>query len=1375
MWQHKLKLSLAVAAMTGATFGLHAQMAQDPLLSRSGTVEPNILFILDDSGSMASTMMYQYGSGTTVGYQGVRGPNNDAECNDPTDAGCVWTQPQTTLWGQSPDVNLMYYDPRVRYALQVNADGSPKAAGALNASNTSFKVYFHTARLTAGTTGIFGVFDRSANTFPGSSTCTATVQAGTAGGGTGATFTAARIAGDTSRVRITVVNPGSNYPSSVRVQATCGTTTNTGYTTTAGRVNGRWDKTFTALERTDYFEPGFRPDPAALAAGANLALLYPNTASATSVSNPLTPAVQGTFPKFAARTDCVLSTQHCTWTEERQNYANWQLYHSNRIKLARTGIGLAFQPLTDSFRLGWAKLNTLDAGDLDAGVRKYTSGTGSVKEQFFTWLYGVNSGSNNGTQNRLAVNRAGMYFQRKDNDGPWGNTPAGTTTNARSVAQTGTTNSTTGAANSHASCRRAYTFLMTDGYYNADSSLSIGDWDSTALNPVPGSSPARTYTPAPPYADTKSGAARANTFADVAMKYWLSDLRNDLPNTVRATTTDPDANWQHMNFFAIGLGVEGTIPVTDANLQKLSTASDPLVWPNAPAMNSVTSIDDMWHATVNGRGKLLNAKTTEELERAVTQIMTEIGGQEGTQAGVAISSISISQGTRKYEPEYNTGKWTGNITAHSLNNLGATVGLPAWQVETYDAGTKTWSSKIPAHGSRNIAVGNNVTTVGAARAVEFKYTPMGSTLRDQIGLAADVTPQLIDYLRGDATYEDRPTTPTANALYRARDTKLGDIINSTPVLVKDAVDLNYEKLPATVTGYDSYRTHVTLKKARPEGVLFVGANDGMLHAFRDGTYNAAGTQLTPGGAEVFAFVPYAVLPKLMNLSSKTYVHQYYVDGPIAETDAYLPSRGGWRNLVLGSTGAGAGAASVPGVAPGVGTSPRTSVFAIDVTTINSSVTSLGTSSVAWEVSSTQGTAFENLGYMLHDVVAGVTVSGDWVAIFGNGYESKSCRASLFIVNLATGAKMAELTPPNQAGGSQASCAAGQRNGLGGVRIVRNAQRQIIGVYAGDLLGNMWKFNLSTATSAGWAVDLGGAPLFKAGATQPITAPPSVYALPMLGSTEPSTGYMVTFGTGKFYEVSDITNTDAQYIYGVWDKLPFNAPTIPAGSVLTDSSLLVTQTITSTTSGGKTFFTLSTNPVAYSGASAKRGWRIHLNTAGQRVVYPMENLLGRFLVADAISPANVSLDPCANATGGTGYTYLIDALDGAGPAAPVLDTNQDGTVDASDSLASGVQTSADGRNITRVLSNASGSGGSVSNEGATGGKTYGDEGVVHGGDSSIVGGGGGQNAGVDVSIQSTTDDEKLDVRCRAIRGAVCDPPTVTPSNPVRRQWRQLFLR
>lgn len=1486
MFHRTVKILLGTM-VASCTLLLHAQMAQDPLLSRTAAVEPNIVFMFDDSGSMNSTAIYQYGGDSN--FQGKSGPNNDAQnCN--SGSTCVWVNTPPSPYGRSPDVNMIYYDPRVTFSRRINADGTFQAEGS-TAGISSFNVYFYKATTalnvqsapvvskgsgypSSGVTATFsaappggvtatgtvtiastikvnsvavtspgvgyaasGVIATFSAPPAGGETATGTVVIGTAstnrvdsvtvntrgsgyaasttvtfsappaggvratatvtrgasnrinsinitnpgsgytsaptitlsntGGGSGATFTVNLGSIPTNVVTgINVTNPGSGYASAptITLSSTGGGTgatfavatgttnvlsgititnpgsgylkkpsvtlgnTGTGIgalfsvntnTVAISPVNRTWNGEGTPNTTASYFTPSYTPDAGSpLAPGASV-IAYPNTASSSTAN----------YPKFRDRTDCGATT--CTWAQELQNYANWKTYHSNRRDLAKTGIGLAFQPLNPTFRLGWSTINTLNSSSvLDRGVSTYNSATQAA---FLNWLYTLPA-TTGSTPNRSALNKVGQYFQRGDDSGPWANSPSTTSTAVSGVTGDNTT---------HASCRRSYALLMTDGY--DQTSYTQTDTDTVAKT-VTNSPSTYTYTPIGPYSDTINNVTRvANTFADVAMKYWGTDLRPNVPNAVRSVTGD-EAYWQHLNFYAVGLGVLGTLDATDPQvLQSLtgnSTSTPPrtLNWPTPIYSGDPTAIDDMWHATINGRGKMLNAKTASELNSSIQQMMSNISGNEATQSGVAVSTASLTQGTKKYTPSYTSITWNGNVAAFNLDpTTGNQTGL-AWQVETLVAtdpstGARTYSSIIPNHASRNIYVGNGATS--GTRAVPFTYSAM--TTAGLLGsMNGTVTSNLIDFLRGDATNEDvSAASSSTTAIYRPRTTRLGDIVNSTPVFVKDTVDLNYEKLPTTTAGQSTYRAFVDGtgptpsggKKQRAEGMLFVGANDGMLHAFRDGTYHpTTGAVINPGGVETFAYVPKALLPTLNQLADKTYVHRYYVDGPNTETDAYFT--GGtprWANVVLGTTGGGAGVASSAGV------SPRTAVYAIDVTSLNTSTTSLNASNVLWEVSSSDSN-FSELGHVLTDVQAGPTLDGSWVAIFGNGYESKSCKAMLYVVNLETGARIREID-------TNAGNCSTAKNGLGGVRVVRNANQQIIGVYAGDLQGNLWKFNLNNTSSASWGVDLGGNALFTAGATQPITAAPSV--VPLDATTVPAGGYMVVAGTGKFYEISDITTTSQQSLYGIWDPLAFGVATIPPGTALTNKTLLVQQTIAAglLAPNGNTYFAISNNSVDYAGKTTptviapRRGWWINFPNTGQRLVYPLDLLANRFAVADTISPSNVSLDQCTQANGGTGYLYIMDALTGGGPTEAILDTNGDGNIDSNDMLVSGLEAKADGRNVSLL----------------------GDKNSIR---TTYFNVSGGSPGGTKISISCVLTGTCL---------------TPTSSKIKSREWRQLFMR
>ncbi len=1251
-----------------STLSAFAQMAQTPLLTQSSAAEPNLVFVFDNSGSMAWDYMFQYSEPSCASSSGSVGK------------AC-----------QSPDVNMMTYDPRILYKLRVNADGTDKDPGV--ASNvSSFNVYFYQPTVPANyKVGSITVKSGGKNYKVGD---VVTFKAPTSVGGVTALGVVSSVSGSGAITGVSITTAGSGYTKATSVsKVTTAKGTKASFNTptmisiAATAVNQMWDGTG-SVDSLSYFSP-YTPDSGSpLAVGAKSGVTYPNTADSSTTE----------YPAFEKRTDCngVFTTaggstqKYCTWANEQQNYANWKLYHSKRVELARTGIGLAFKPLTSTFRLGWGTISKLGGNSpaLTAGVSLFTT---SRKQAFYDWLYGSGTSGSGNTPSRTSMDKVGQYFSRSDSDGPWGSMPSYTSTST----STSTSGGTEAIAN-FASCRRSNMLLMSDGYWNS-TDPTVGNVDGTD-GPVITSATGSTYQyrAAYPYKDVTS-----NTLADVAMKYWVNDLQPNMQNNVAAISGINESFWQNVSFYGIGLGVYGTLEQTTATLANLATGDT--LWPVAKA-DSAEAIDDMWHAAVNSRGQFLSARDSDTLTTAVERMMTSINKLSSSQSGVAVSTANLVDGTRKYTPQYTTGSWVGNVTSRNLNPLNGNEVSTAWQVESTDPLTGDALSQIPGHASRNIVVGNGSAT--APKAVNFTYSAMYAAGLTGL-MTGTVNNDLINYLRGDATNEGD------FGLYRTREARLGDIVNSSPMLVKRGVDLKYDQSGSTVTGADSYRSFVTDNASNTEGVLFVGANDGMLHAFRDGTP----TKPDDGGIEVFAYVPKAVLPTISVLADKAYSHRYYVDGPMVESATYNGSA--WKNVLLGTTGAGA-----------------KSVFALDVT----DPLAMDASSVLWEVSSAS-TGFAELGHVLTDVQAGPLPSGDWVAIFGNGQMSASGSARLFVVNLNTGALLKELIAE-----------AGPSNGLGGVRVVRNKYQQIIGAYAGDLKGNLWKFDLSGASSSDWVVGLSGSPLLAVGSTKPITAAPAVLKKPPVDANHPELQeYVVVAGTGKFFETADLSTTTQQTLYGVWDSQPFGSAVAATGIPQTDTTHLVQQTISTaqtlsrtvvnsdltTSTVDVTYFSVSRNVVSWSATT--RGWFINLPNSGERVVYPLEALLDRFVAVDAISPSNVSTNLCAQSGQGTGYVYLIDGLTGAGPGEQVLDTNGDGQVNTNDAMVSGFTAKADGRN-TWLKVNAS------SNDNQT---------VFTG----ITGSDGTGNM--------------VKLSCAAIGNC---KPVATPSMTIKsREWRQLFMR
>jgi type IV pilus assembly protein PilY1 len=464
-----------------------------------------------------------------------------------------------------------------------------------------------------------------------------------------------------------------------------------------------------------------------------------------------------------------------------------------------------------------------------------------------------------------------------------------------------------------------------------------------------------------------------------------------------------------------------------------------------------------------------------------------------------------------------------------------------------------------------------------------------------------------------------------------------------------------------------------------------------------------------------------------------YSHRYFVDGPVTEVDVYDGADSKWRNLVIGTGGAGAKnlfAINVP-----VPTMPASGT----PTALSAAQSAPGASDVRWEISSSDAD-YGELGHVLQPPEAGILQDGTWAIITGNGYDSASKKAQLYVIDARTGARIAVL---NTGWGDN-----GWPNGLGGVKLVRDSNQRIMYAYAGDLYGSLWKFDLSSTTRADWKIAFGNTPLFWAKTStwgiEPITAAPAV--LP-----HPRGGFMVFVGTGKLFESDDGSSTGEQSLYGVWDPVPLGGNTSSSsGSVgygydaATHNTSLVTQTITPLTINGSSgdYFAISNNAVDYgTGTSGgKRGWKIRMTIApGQRMIYPPQIESGRVLF-DTIVPGGAA--GSCKATQAQGYTLVLDPFTGApGRDGPTFDTNRDGQFTTADNASAAVMhfSSIGQRKVVRIPNTSR-----VRLEGP----------------------------GVSVTRGTTSDDSSG----KAVDLGVRTPDDVSPVNlgdtPIRRQWRQI---
>ena len=817
--------------------------------------------------------------------------------------------------------------------------------------------------------------------------------------------------------------------------------------------------------------------------------------------------------------------------DELENYAIWYSYHRTRMKVAKYGVLDAFSQMPSTIRVGYDSIWNrsfmgIPVGNDDGLFR------GNNKETWFNRI--LDAQATGGTPLHGALLRAGEYFSQTSSSGPWG-------------PERG---------DDQFSCRQNFSILTTDGYWNDStdygSRQEVGNSDNTRGETI--TSPTGEtyrYEPRRPYMD-----AHVDTLADVAMHYWKRDLRPDLPNNVPASAANP-AFWQHMSTFGISIGLEGELnPETDL----LSLSNGSRSWPDpwrrgnsgsrAWGNDGPRRIDDLWHATVNGRGRFSVANEPDSFVDGMKATLASIQKVLSSGSNVSTSSTSLQTDTRVFHATYFSGIWTGELSAYDLSDQGIAQD-PAWL------------------GSEGINFTNRkvITASGPSTGATFPTSTQSSQLAAGLaGMGINTSgTNVADYIKGRRTME-----VSNGGILRNRETVLGDIVNSSPVYSTDS------------------------------DTLYVGANDGMLHAFNATT-----------GVERFAYVPRGLdFQALGTLAHPDYAHKFFVDGPVVvSAKSQTPN----KNYLVGASGRGA-----------------KGVFALDVTNPGS----FGPSSVLWD--KTAGVD-NDMGHVISDMLIAKTNSRDWVVLVPNGLDSRNGRSVLFVYRLSDGAQLAKID--TGAGGS---------NGLSAPRgWDSDGNGTVDEVYAGDLNGNLWKFDFTSPSPNQWKVAFNGQPLFRAraadGTPQPITSGVAL-SREAFGDRR-----WVLFGTGRYISQSDITNTAVQTVYGIID----GPSRITNRNDLTERPL----ELFGTDSRGNALRAFATHGALPAG---KRGWYIDLTGpyAGERVV-ERGFVSGRVFTFPSVIP--ISGNACE--ASGRGFINAIDAFTGTsvssdGANHPYFDVGQD---------------------------------------------------------------------------------------------------------------------
>ena len=950
--------------------------------------------------------------------------------------------------------------------------------------------------------------------------------------------------------------------------------------------------------------------------------------------------------------DCYIGYKLIT-EQEKQQFAIWFSFYRVRHLAAKTAASRAFAKLSPSVRLSYQWL--WEPNGNAPMPTMHQAFTGKPRSDFFKWLFNVPT--DGWTPLQRAFDRAGRKYQESGPNSPYAKVPGG---------------SAPGDDVEYA-CRQNFHIAFTDGEWNrtdvfdGENPNGINDVDDSNFSLPSNSYGISGYTPKPPFKGPEN-----KYLADIAMYYWGTDLRPDLDNNVPTYIVDKTgsnsavfwnprndpANWQHMVTFTVSLGLSGN---------RVFDPSDPWGGGDFPALAAGTlqwgtnTVDDLWHAAVNGRGGYFTASDPQQLVDSFTKILNAIAARKGSAAAPATSFPIFQDGTLIYMPRFDSGNWTGDLVAVDVQQILAALGSGSGTLNMaqLDAIAK-WHARdsLQNQSTRTILTYDP----DAKKGIPFTWTamPAGGTLQtllnqDDFGVAGR-GPDRVAYFRGDSSKEGND--PTTN--FRPRQYLLGDIIHAAPKLVGPSVRLYPDTLESKP--YSNFRDANCTRNRR----IYVGANDGMLHAFDAGTYDCKTQTGTAGtGDEVMAYVPSAVYRTLYKLTNTDYTHRFYVDGALVTEDVYI--NGDWRTVLVGTLGAGGQGA-----------------FALDITTGNFSEGTASTH-VLWEFTDLDD---PDLGYTFAKPrIAKTNLSGgNWAVLLGNGYnnteddtgfpggqKSGTGNAVLYVLDMATGSILSKLDTGYGAADPQCN---NRPNGLSSpVAVDVNQDYRVDYAYAGDLCGNLWRFDLTGSNPTQWKVDRIFVASYTEGKTtyyQPITAPPHAVRHPS------SAGVIVLFGTGKNIEPSDVSdNSSVNTVYGVWDNYLVNRPAFDRKSLYqqrfldyTNSQFANTDARTST-KGGFDWYTGSGTPSP--GSKTYLGWYLDLLTPdgsggyikeGERMVKQML-VRGNRLVFVSDIPSD---DPCA--AGGSSWLNELVAVSGSRLNETPFDYDDDDAFENSSAAAGG---------------------------------------------------------------------------------------------------------
>ncbi len=1151
-------------------------IASEPLITKADvSAKPNLMFIMDTSGSMASFYMPDEMSGTgRYGYY-------SSQCNG------VAFNP-ATVYDPPVDSTGVAYSNAIFKSAKDDGYVTSSSTVNLNGVNGSFTFTSGSVSMGTGTKVFTYITTSSDNSFnTGDPVYIATSSSAS-------TYMIGSVTGFSTSTSPT-------WPFATTTTLTVNVTTNTGSGSSTTWYIGK---------------PAFYYSYSGSEAALNWTYDSVGDAITSSTFYQECRSNIGSSPGSGVFTKVYVTSESANAT----NYANWYSFYRSRILMMRTSAGRAFSGLDSNYRVGFTIIRDTNVSDGTNYFRDVKDFGATQKSNFYDSLYSASTGS--ATPLRGALAKVGRYYAKK---------VSGQTYDPMEY-----------------SCQRNYAILSTDGYWNTnnesssygpdqlDGSTNVGNQDGTEDRPMfdgtvsttkstrykyvvsgpdcncTGKKPkvcteytvqttqqvysttwvdygstasqcvlgtttlvlssgtqtvssltgTTVYSATTPTVFTSGGSS--NSLADVAEYYYKTDLRTSALSNCSSSTSGSTqdicdnslvaagrdlATYQHLTTYTIGLGVNGTLPysrtyLSDTTGSYVKLKNGDIDWPTPVETSTggdARNIDDLWHAAVNGRGVYYSAQNATELSNAIKSVVTEIQAVQGSASAATTNRLELVSGSSNvaYQASYTTSTWTGDLQAFAVDgDTGAQASTASWSAQAKLDST-TYTTRNIYFNKSGVLTAFQYGNLTATQQAYFNNICSKTIVASQCaGLSASNLvlanngDNLVNFLRGDRTYE---TSNVSSPLYRKRSNVLGDIINSTPAYMGPP-PFSYED-----SGYAAY---VSSKAGRTK-MVFVGANDGMLHAFyADGA---------DAGKEAWAFIPTAVMSNMYKLADSSYSsrHTYFVDGAPVVGDIYYG--GEWKTILVGGLNSGGN-----------------NYYALDVTDPSNP-------SVLWEFSDA------NLGLTFGNPIVAKRANGVWTVAFTSGYNNTAGdgRGHLYVLNAYTGVTLLDIS--TNVGTATTPSGLGKLNGW----IADASNNTVLRYYAGDLLGNLWRFDVDNLYQPNQAALLLAQFQTPSGVAQPITTTPKLATY----SSRP----VVIVGTGRYLGTSDISDATVQSMAAVKDSLSNTGV-----GVIRSNSSMVKQTVTVSADGLTKSST--SNPVDW---ATQNGWWFDLPISGERVVADMK--------------------------------------------------------------------------------------------------------------------------------------------------------------------------